>query len=231
LLTPVHRLETEPGAARRPEEAAAAEAVSVTISLSALVKGAVLGVILAVVLIFFGYVCSGKLRTAEEMTKLYGVTVLGSTRKRSGKELAGLDALIWKGQHPERKNLTAEGEMDLAVSAAWIQTQETVASEGQKDTAEQKVYLTGSGIEELDPEVLTAFAEKLSHVEADGTCLQPIVGKNLLTNAEALLEAKQAGAVILLEEKRVSMYRALLQEVRTLRDNEIRIVGSVILND
>ena len=87
-----------------------------------------------------------------------------------------------------------------------------------------KLYLTGSEIEKMDPKRL---AEIKTALKSAGVAVQ--TGENIIYDAGALKEMAEVGQVVFMEQVGASLYHEVEKEIRISRENEVRILGSIIV--
>lgn len=185
--------------------------VSVRISFTKFIIGAVIGLVLAIVWILFGFLLNPKLRSEEEIKTLYRVNVLGNVR--SGKKNA-LDRQILKWRYHRAGTLNLEQEVDL------ISANIKVACKNGNAT----VYLAGSDMSNLSNELL----EKLvSNCKEKGITL--ITGKEISYHADALEQMAEIGQVLFVEQVRGSYCDEIYKEVMICLEHNIPVLGMVVV--
>ena len=180
--------------------------------------GAVVGAILGCGIIFALYLLEGALRSAEEVKTLYKVKVLGNIDDnmfRKGKLFGFIDDLIVRLQYFGRKKLTYEQEIQMICANIVIDCK-------KKDR--KKVALVSSIGEEVPMPIMEAI---VSTCKEKGIIVEEKSSINY--NAEALESAAEMGSVNFIEKKRVSLYDELYKEVALCKENEIDVVGMVVL--
>ena len=185
--------------------------VSVHLSITKLVIGAIIGLILAILWILLSFLVSAKLRSETEIKTLYRVNVLGSIR--SGKK-NGIDRQIMKWRYHRSGTLTLEQEVDLISANIKIAC-------GNDNT---DVYLTGSDMESMPKEIL----EKLV-----ATCKEKgvsvVIGKEISYHADALEKMAEVGRVLFVEQIRNSYCDEIYKEVIICMEHEIPVMGMIVI--
>ena len=193
------------------------EPTKASISVKQVILGMILGAVLAVVYIFMAYIMTGKLRTAGEVEKLYGVKMLGAMQntQQKKKAFAAIDKLVWKLEHGKNAVVDCKEQRKLVAASVYIQCQKYETS---------KVYASGSKFVNIPADIMNALKEELATM---GITL--VIGKDITNDADALLEASKAGNVLFVEEKRVSAYKDILKGVQMCANNHIRVLGTVVV--
>jgi len=191
--------------------------VKVSLDVKQVLIGMILGAVLAIVYIFLMYLMTGKLRTAGETEKLYGTRLLGTIEetKKKKKAFAAVDTLIWRLEHCRDKKLSVEERIELAVASIYIQCKKYNA---------QQVYVSGSKVAEIAPEVLQKLKEMLERKD-----IVLVAGSDVTGDAEALVKAAETGSVILLEKERKSAYKDILKTVQACAVNHIQVLGMIVV--
>lgn len=194
-----------------------AEPKKVSVSMSKVIIGMILGAVLAVVYIFLRYLLCGTIRVPGEMEVLYGVDLLGTVREEEKKKaaFAAVDKVIWKLEHAKEKRGSREEELKLAAASIAIQCQKY-----DFDT----IYVTGTNLSNVAQETLEALSKE---VAARG--IKVASGVDVSENAESLLVASKVGNIVLVEKKRTSAYKNILKCVRACGTNHIQVLGSIIV--
>ena len=191
---------------------------TVSISVKHAVIGVVVGVVLACGLIFVFYIFAAALRNGEEVKTLYGVKLLGCVNIAAfekKKVFAFVDRVITKLENWNKKELSYEQEIQM-VSA-------NIVLDCRKKHCD-KVFMTSTVGEVLPKEVVDAITLKCKEKG-----VQLVSGNAIAYDAEALEELAQAGRVVFIEKKRVSLYDELYKEAALCKENDIDIVGMIVL--
>jgi len=189
-----------------------------TISVKHAIIGVVVGVILACGLIFALYLFAAALRNGAEVKTLYGVKLLGCVNIAAfekKKVFAFVDRMITKLQNLNKKELSYEQEIQM-VSA-------NIVLDCKKKNCE-KVFMTSTVGEVLPKEVINAIVEKCNEKG-----VQLVSGNAIAYDAEALEELAQVGRVVFVEKKRASLYDELYKEVALCKENDIDVIGMIVL--
>lgn len=191
---------------------------TVSISLKHTIIGVIVGAVLACGLIFAFYLFAAALRSAEEVKTLYRVKVLGcvdDTAFQKKKVFGFVDGLIVKLQNIRKKKLSFEQEVQMICA--------NIALDCRKNDRTE-VVLTGSVMEKLPQEVVKAVIEKCEEKGIHVTIVNAIN-----YDAEALEAAAKVGSVVFVEKKRVSLYDELQKEIALCKENDINVLGMVVL--
>lgn len=188
------------------------------ISVKHAIIGAVIGAILACGIIFVFYLFAAALRNGEEIKTLYGVKLLGCvniTAFEKKKVFAFVDRIITKLQNLNKKELSYEQEIQI-ISA-------NIILDCKKKNCE-KVFITSTVGEVLPKEVINAIVEKCKEKG-----IQLVSGNAIAYDANALEELAKIGSVVFIEKKRASLYDELYKEVALCKENDIDVIGMVVL--
>lgn len=191
---------------------------TVSISMKHLVIGVIVGIVLACALIFALYLFAPALRSSEEIKTLYGINVIGriDDTKFGKKKLFGfVDSLIVKLQNIRKKKLTFEQEVQMICANIALDC---------KNNAADKVFLTTSVSEQIPNEVQNAIVEKCAQKG-----IQVVIGQAISYDAEALEQMAQIGRVVFIERARISLYDELYSEIALCKNNQIHVIGMIIL--
>ena len=173
------------------------------------VIGAILGLVFSAIWLVVKAVTQDKLTDAREISRRYGLQVLGAVP-------AGESKTHWL----ERRMCEGMGiPCDLS-------RKETIELAGAKIDLyldkESPVWLTGS----VNEEKLAQMAEELKSAVGDHSI--QLLG-NVSKSAEAIQKLKEEGAVICVEELFASSHQALRQELSILEKAEKEVSGFILL--
>lgn len=188
-----------------------------SVSIKYLILGVLAGGFLACVWIALEVLFSGKVQEADEIPSLYGVRMLGelTEEKKKKKFLAFIDTFLLKLKNRNKKQMSVEQQMKIICSNLELACKKENLS---------KLYLTGSEIEKMDPKRL---AEIKTALKSAGVAVQ--TGENIIYDAGALKEMAEVGQVVFMEQVGASLYHEVEKEIRISRENEVRILGSIIV--
>ena len=191
---------------------------TVSISVKHGVIGAIVGIVLACALIFALYLFAPALRNSEEIKTLYNVKVLGcvDTTAFEKKKLFGfVDAIIRKMEHGNKKSLSFEQEVQMISANILLDC---------KKNDRKEVFLTSTVGEVLPKEVVSAVIESCSKKG-----IRVMEGNAIAYDAMALEELAKVGSAVFVEKRRVSLYDELYQEILLCKENEIDVIGVIVL--
>lgn len=188
-----------------------------SVSIKYLILGVLAGGFLACVWIALEVLFSGKVQEAEEIPNLYGVRMLGelTEEKKKKKFLPFIDTFILKLKNRNKKQMSVEQQMKIICSNLELACKKENLS---------KIYLTGSEIEKMDPKRL---AEMKASLKAAGVAVH--TGENIIYDAGALKEMAEVGQVVFMEQVGASLYHEVEKEIRISRENEVQILGSIVV--
>lgn len=191
----------------------------VTISVKHAVIGFVVGIVLGCGIALALYLLSAKLRNSEEIKVLYQVKVLGDVAnpQKKKKVFSFVDVLIEKMQNGSKKTLTYEQAVQMVCANIAIDC---------KKNEQKKVYLTGSMMEQMPEQVMSDITKKC---EEKGIVVEK--GNAIAYDAESLEALEQVGTVVFLEKKRTSFYDEIYKEILLCKENDIQVMGMVVVGE
>lgn len=190
-----------------------------SISKKAIVLGFLLGIIVACFIIVATYLVTPKLRMAEEIKILYDAKVLGNVTNASfGKKklFAPIDKFVKKLEN-HHMEADYEQEIDMICSNIYIAC---------KNSNVNDVYLSGTRVEKMPKKLVDDIVEKCGEKS-----IQVICGKNIIYNALALEKAAEVSNVVILEEKRKSLYDEVYKEMVICQENKMNVIGVIVLGE
>lgn len=186
---------------------------TVKINKSIIVYYSVLGMVILLIL-FVGYhfliiVFDDKVRTSFEISKCYGIPMLGSIYQKYTteelKEHKGIDAII---DSMEKQNVD-ENEICKIVAAKM----------GLYANGHKQILITG---EMEDEELLRVRDKLLKHI--DGEMMEIIIGANPLANPNTILEMKNS-VVLLVVKVGESRIKEIEKIITIIRESHTKIIG------
>lgn len=195
---------------------AAMEPKEVPVSMSDIVKNAVIGAFVGVFIVCawlcVRYLFGKKMKDEQDLLGRYGYYILGNFYSANPKQKDGINRLLdkWAGI---RRNQDEDEEYRL------------VAAKIRMSRDEQPVRLMVTGT--LPVETLEQVGKTLEHL-LPAAQYQVCVAENLTYNAETLTAIKQY-EVVLVEKKDVSDLREIEKLADILRVGHVRVVGAVVL--
>lgn len=191
---------------------------NVTISVKHAVIGVVVGVILACTIIFALYLFAAALRNGNEVKTLYNVKVLGNidVSEFQKKKLFGfVDGIIVKLQNLRKVKLSYEQEIQMACA--------NIVLDCQKNDRKE-IVLTSSIGNKLPEMVVKTIIEKC---EEKGVHVVTVGAVNYDANALEVLA--RIGNVVFVEVERKSLYDELYSEISLCKENDINVLGMVVI--
>ena len=192
----------------------------VTISVKHAVIGVILGVVLACVMIFAQYLFAAALRNSEEIKKLYRVKVLGivdDSAFEKKKLFTGIDQSILKLKNRGKKQLSYEQQLQMVCANIAIDC---------KNKDYREICLSSSIGRELPKTILDDIVKKCKE---KGIIVKVV--NDIAYNAEHLETAAQTGNGVFVEKKGKSFYDELYKEVILCKENDISILGMIVLGE
>ena len=176
-----------------------------------LLLGLMAGIFLAAVWSACEMLFASRLQNAEELSDVYKLRVFGVMPLE--KKLDPIDSWILKMRDRHKKQMMPEEWMNV-ISA----NIELACKDGNVD----KVYLTGSEWEKLEPGIVEQLMMKLK--EAGVTVSG---GGNICYDMASLRTAHETGTVILFEQEDISIYKEVEKEIKLLAEQKVNVLGCI----
>ncbi len=180
--------------------------------------GAFVGVFLVCCYVACQYLLSARLRVKEDLEECFGIVNLGvvPSARSKRKVLDCVDRWIISGLGENGGQFSEEERIRMICAGIKI---------GAKNAGMKSIYLTGVCNDESCEQTKTLLCDKMR--ESVETVRQ---GKSVVYDPEALEELVASDGVVLVEKINGSRYDELKKEIEICRQNQIKIIGSVILN-
>lgn len=175
------------------------------------IVGAMLGIFLAVLLIALQYIFSGKLHSTLELAEIFSMRQFGVICLSS--QMRGIDRIIDKLKNCRRKRMSEEDTLRLAISNAILYC--------KKENIHQ-LFVTGTEIEKMPKDWINKIFEYCREHEISVIC-----GENLNYDAASLENAVKLENVLLIEQAEVALTWEIEQEIRTLQNQGVNLVGYI----
>ncbi len=188
------------------------------LSLKVVLVGAILGIFFVCACVVLKILYTAKLQKSEEITKIYGIRLLGEITEdsKNRKLLWAIDRLLYMIRNRRRKVLNHEQQKQMILSNIEI----TCEKENIKE-----IYVTGSEMETISVELLEQWANILKQKK-----ITVKWGNSINYDAKSLRSMSATGHVIFLERVNVSKYREIENELRMANEQKIDIIGSIVWN-
>lgn len=183
-----------------------------------LILGGMLGVILVCIWIVCRMVIASKLQSSEEISSVYGARLLGKIEISAGKKkhfLQGIDNWILRKKNGGKKRLSMEQQIEVIAANVALSC---------KQQELNCIYMTGSEYEKVDKNVLDKLKQRLS-----GQGIKVKDGGNMLYDASSLQSGIENGHIILVEQKKVSAYDEVYEELDLLERYGSEVLGVIVL--
>lgn len=204
-----------------PENEAAEETVDAAggyLSKKYIVLGAFAGIFLVCCYVACQYLLSARLRVKEDLEECFGVTNLGvipgSRKKR--KILDCIDRWIISKLGENAGQFSEEERIRMICAGISI---------GAKKSGMKSVYLTGVCNDESCGQMKKVLCDKMRGNVDEVQC-----GKSIVYDPESLESLVSSDGVVLVEKINGSRYDELKKEIEVCRQNQVKIIGSVILS-
>lgn len=185
-------------------------------------KMVVIGFIGGAAIIFFVaaliYLFNTKIRVEDDIEEIYGIKRLGiiEINDNNKKRLFSfIDRFIIRLRHSNMHSFTREDSIKMILASIRVMARKENRS---------KIYITGSEIKNEEAQILVEIAEELKN-----TGIEINIGTPILYNPEALEKLIETEMVMFIEKAGITLYRELADEIEICRQQDVKIVGAVIL--
>lgn len=178
--------------------------------------GCVVGVLLMCAWIVVKEVLSAKLSSAEELTDVYTLPVIGKLEQPAEKKrlLHGIDDGIIALKERNHKKLSYEQQLENIVTAIGVRCQQ----EGIK-----RFCLTGTSLMDVKKDMLDDIEQQLQkHYD-----IEAVLKDNITYNAESLKACSEVGNVVIMEVVGVSIEEEIKRQLTTLKEYNVNILGAI----
>lgn len=167
--------------------------------------------------IFIKYVFNAKVRITDDLQELYDIPQLGTIPAKPDKKrfLGNIDAVISRLRNRNKRVFSKEESVQLAQVAVKI-------SALKEDMTQ--LYFVGCDLKNSAMEVCETMKEGLSKEN-----IQVHILNNILYDAQALNEIKDAKGVVLVEKAGSSLYEEILREKELLERQGVQVLGGVLV--
>lgn len=190
-----------------------------SVSKKYIVLGAFLFVFLYAGVLFVIYIMNGKLRTSDELQRLFNISQLGLVVKEDGKKRFIVDRWIDALRNRGKRRFTREQSLELAAAAVKISAQKQ-----ELDT----VCLMGCDLKAGADAVCQALKERLGREKLDVTILD-----NVLYDAEALEKLGESQGrsqgIVLVEKAMSTLCEEIARELELAERQGIRVLGGIVV--
>lgn len=199
------------------EETEAAEEIAQKPSVSKkyVVLGAFLFAFLYAGVIFVIYIMNGKLRTSDELQRLFNISQLGLVVKEDGKKRFIVDRWIDALRSRGKRRFTREQSLELAAAAVKISAQKQELD---------SVCLMGCDLKAGADAVCQALKERLGREK-----LEVMILDNVLYDAEAMEKLGKSQGVVLVEKAMSTMCEEIARELELAQRQGIRVLGGIVV--
>lgn len=185
------------------------------------VKFVILGVLVGIFLTCAWIICkmlfAVKLQEPGEVRSMFGIRLFGEISISSEKKrfLSVIDKWILAIKNRRKKSMSMEKQIKV-ISA-------NIALSCRQQGIEC-IYMTGSEYEKMDTEVLGKIKKELS---VHGVKVKE--GENIFYDAVSLQKGIEVGNILLVEQKGLSIYDEILNEINLVAEQKGNILGAVVL--
>lgn len=186
-------------------------------SIKFVILGALVGMFLACAWIACKMLFTAKLQDSGEIRSMFGIRLFGevtisSERKRF---LSLIDKRILSIKNRRKKSMTMDKQMKVITANIALSCRQQEID---------CIYMTGSEYEKMDTEVLGKIKKELS---AQGVRVKE--GENMFYDAVSLQNGIEVGNILFVEQKGLSIYDEILNEINLVTEQKGNILGAVVL--
>lgn len=187
------------------------------INLKFIVIGLAVGLVLSVFWLALVYIVGMTIRTKDDMSDAFGISLLGNIRMVATKKkiCRGIDKLVDKMFYGKGPQFTEDER--LAMICAGIRIS---AEKGDMKT----VFVTGSCNDSETERIKDAIFTSLRDAEVEIK-----LGGSMVYDPESLETMSASGGVVLVERTGYSLYEDILREKELCAKYEIPVIGGVVL--
>lgn len=180
--------------------------------------GAIIGILLSIILIFFFDAIDLRLNESEEINNL-GVKVLAQFSDSKKKHLKFINHWINKLEGNIECNISKETQYDLIIESIKLKT----------NTKEKNVTVLLTGT--VNPESLSEIEKNLNLAleRKENTGLKIAMGISLLSNPETLEKARKTDSILIVERRGESLISSIKYEIEQLSYMNNEIIGCIVL--
>lgn len=165
--------------------------------------------------VFVIYIMNGKLRTSDELQRLFNISQLGLVVKEEGKKKFIVDRWIDALRNRGKRRFTREQSLELAAAAVKISAQKQELN---------AVCLIGCDLKAGADVVCQALKERL-----DREKLEVMILDNVLYDAEAMERLGKSQGVVLVEKAMSTMCEEIARELELAQRQGIRVLGGIVV--
>lgn len=181
------------------------------VSVKYLLLGFIAGIFFSAVWTACEMLFASRLQNVAELSDLYKLRLFGLIPVE--KKQTGIDGYLLKAKNRHKKQMTMEEWLNVICANI-----ELVCKDGNLG----QIYLTGSEWEKVDPQIIQQLVSRLTKIGVSVS-----YGGNICYDMTSLRTVHEIGAVILLEQENLSIYREIEQEVRVLAEQNVNVLGCV----
>lgn len=205
----------EPAEPAEPVETDPEPVQRAVVSMKQVVLGAFLFVFLYAGVIFVIYIMNGKIRTSDELQRLYGISQLGLVVKEEEKKRFVIDRWVDALRNWNKRHFTREQSLELAAAAVKI----TAQKQGL-----DAICLMGCDLKAGADAVCRILQERLAPEK-----LEIMILDNVLYDAGAMEELGKIRGLVLVEKAMSTMCEEIAQELELAARQGIKVLGGIIV--
>ncbi|NBH14814.1 hypothetical protein D3Z36_11680 [Lachnospiraceae bacterium] len=183
-----------------------------------IILGAIIGFLLVCIWIVCKVIFTPKLQSAEEIRSLYRVRLLGVIKVSEQKKrfLSVIDNLIFRVRNRGRGEVSIDQQIKVISANVLLSC---------KQEGIDSIYITGSEYEKADKMILDKLRKEFSVHN-----IKVKDGGNMSYDAVSLQAGMEIGHILLVEQKGVSLYEEIYNELDLIKEYHSSILGVVVLD-
>lgn len=185
-------------------------------SLKYIILGAILGIFIVCGWIVCRTVFNAKLQYAAEIRVLYNTRLLGEINNQEEKKrlFSIIDKKLLEIKNRKKKKLTVEQQIKLIIANIVLFC---------KQERIECIYLTGSEYEKADKRILEMLKKGILDQN-----IQVKEGGNIFYDADSLKRGTEIGNILFVEQKNVSIYDEISNELNLAKEQKNNILGVIV---
>ena len=189
---------------------------SLSEALKYLLAGLFVGCLISVLAVDMNYILNGKLKSKEEMKRIYGVKVFGVLCEEKKRKFAAIDRCIEKIEGADKRLLPLEQSMDVIDAELLLMC---------KAKGIKTIYLAVATASEMG----NKYLEKMQNRQGKEG-LELVIGNGIINNPEAMKSANRIGNIVLVEAIGKSMYEGISNELQLCSELNINVCGAILMD-
>lgn len=184
------------------------------------VLGAFLGIFLACVWIALKQIFSNRLQYTEELTEYFDLNQIGVLKYEKEQKMSRFDRWLRRQRYRNKKEIDADTRLGIVCANLELMC---------KREGITRVCLTGSEMEKIRKSQESVWSNLTERLSAAGIQVQMV--DNICYDMMAMRTVSEVGAVVLVEQVNESIFQEIDKELSMLKQNEVKVVGAIGLEN